>query len=627
MRESRYPGRDARMELRHIRYFMSVAGAGSIGRAAERLHVAQPALSRQIKNLEREVGTPLFERTRQGARLTPAGSAFQRSATHLIDRLHRLVRIARMAEHGRAGTIRLGVGQLPLWGRRTGAAMAAVQRRYPHVAVELHEIPAPHQFRALRAGEIDIAITPTPPPDEPGIEWQTFYEDPVDSVALASSHPLARSSSVTLDQLRGERLFLPARSMIPHVMIPIVAALEKLGITDFQEEENMVSLAAQVTAGRGWTLATHSLRDQLRDGRTAVPLKGLRLPLTITASIRAGESSPLVHNVLRVMDETRRRRWRVPEGRRTTGVAKAPDGIPPALEVRHLAAFSAMMREQNQARAAELLHLSQAALSRRLQEMERLVGATLFRRSGRGPQPTLQARLLQRPADEALRAFEDIGARMRDVQRGIVGTCCFGIVPPVISLLMPQVLATLAAEYPRLEVKVDEVPSPLQPRQLEDGVIDVGIAHSLPGIRDDIAIRGEQIKDDVLDSALLSVKHPLSQKASLTALDLKDEPLLIPRPSFHRALHDMVIQGLRGIGLEPTIGGYHETLRAMWTLAANGAGWVVGAHSLRDSPPPGLVAIPIEGLSIPWGFDVLWRRGEDREHVLAAVRVVRAIVW
>jgi DNA-binding transcriptional LysR family regulator len=626
MNSWRYAAADsAYMDLRHVRYFMSVARAGSIGRAAERLRVAQPALSRQLKELEQQFDTSLFDRTRHGARLTPAGAAFERSADNFIDRIERFVSLARLAEQGKAGTIRIGVGQLPLLGSRTGATMATIRRRYPHVAIELSEIPAPHQYRALRAGEIDIAITPTPPPGEPGIEWRKFYDDPVDSAAFASGHPLARSGAVTLDRLRTERLLLIAPAFIPHVMNPIVAELERLGFTTFEPHDSMTSLAAHVAAGGGWTPATHSQRGRPQDGRSVVAVKGLHIPLTITASIRLGESSPLVHNVLQVMHEMRRRRWRAPPLRRKKDDVVSRGGVPVGLEIRHLQAFAALMREQNQARAADELRLSQAGLSRRVREMERLVGATLFQRSGRGMVPTTQAKLLLGPARDALRAFDDITARVRSVRYGVVGICVFGVVPTALSLVLPKVLETLRLECPRLELHVEEVTSPLQPRQLEDGTIDVGIAHSLPGLRDDIAIQGEQIMDDALDCALLSTRHPLAQRSALTAADLRGEPLLIPRPSFHRAFHDRLMQGLRRIGLEPTIGGFHETMRAMWTLAANGAGWVLGAHSQRAAPPPGLVAIPIEGLRVPWGFDLLWRRGEDREEVLAVVRVVRAV--
>ena len=619
----------ANLELRHVRYFTSVASAGSISRAAEALRLAQPALSNQIKALEQQVGTALFDRTHQGTRLTPAGAAFHRSATKLIDRVERFVTMASSVERGELGALRIAVGQLPLLSARVGLTVATIRREYPNVVVDLLEIPAPEQYRALRAGEVDIAITPTPPDDEPGIESRTFYDDPIDSAALASSHRLVASDELTLQQLRGERLLLPAIAMIPHVMLPIVAALKRLGFREFEEFGTMASLAAHVAAGRGWTLATHSQRGRLPDGRTAVAVQGLHIPMTVAASVRPGESSALVHNALRIMDELRHSEWnaaRTGKLRPHDESLSRPHRIPAALEMRHVKAFVALMNERNLPRAADALRLSHSALSQRIRALERAIGATLLQRSGRGVQPTAQALALQESAEEALRVYDDMIERVRGIERGLVGRCVFGVVPPALRQVMPTVLATLAEEYPHIDVHVDEVLTPFQPRELERGEMDVGIAHPLPGLRDDAAIDSAHILDDVIDSALLRTDHPLAGKAELTEEDLRDQPLLIPHPAFHRALHEMLMHGLTRIGLKPTIGGYHDTLRTMWNLAATGEGWMLGTHSQRMDPPPGLVAIPIEGLHIPWGFDLLWRRGETREEVLAVIRVVRGTV-
>jgi DNA-binding transcriptional LysR family regulator len=614
-------------DLRQVRYFMAVARAGSIGKAAGTLRLAQPALSHQIMALERTVGTRLFDRSREGTRLTPAGAAFHRSAVRLVEALQRLVALARLAERGEFGTIRIGVGHLPLLSPRFGAAMAAIRRRHPHVLIELPLIPAPLQYRALRAGEIDIAISPPPPEDEPGIACRVFSDDPIDGAAIASTSSLAERTGVTLEQLHGHRLLIPSRRMVPHVIGPVIEALERLGFTKIEEHDSMATIAARVATGRSWTPAPHSLRGRLADGRVVIPVVGLRIPFTLHACTRRDESSSLVHNVLAVMDDLRSAEWRVSALRGADETHVAHGSVPASLEARHLRAFLALMHEGNRAHAAADLRLSEGALSRRIRETERSLGATLFDHGGRALQPTPQARALLTPAVDALRLLDEMPERARSVARGVTGRCVLGVVTPALAVVVPTVLGTLASEYAHLDVRVEEIASPRQPRDLEAGEIDVGIAHSLPGLREDAAIDGEQIVGDILDTALLPAEHPLATHSELTAMDLQRQPLLLANPSSHRAFHELVMSGLRSIGLDPTIGGYHDTLRARWSLAASGAGWVLGAHSQRENPPPGLVAIPIEGLHIPWGFDVLWRRVEHRHDVLALVRLVRGINW
>ena len=615
------------LELRQVRYFMAVARTGSIGKAAAALRLAQPALSQQIMALERAVGARLFDRTRQGTWLTSAGAAFHRSAIRLVDALQKLVMLARLAERGEVGTIRIGVGHFPLLSPRFGAAMAAIRRRHPHVLIELPTIPAHLQYRALRANEIDIAISPPPPEGESEIACRLFSEDPIDAAAIASTNPLAGRGPITLEQLQVHPLLIPSRRMAPHVIVPAVEALERLGFTEFEEHDSMATIAARVEAGRGWTLASHSQRGRLADGRVVIPVEGLEIPFTLCACTRRDEASSLVHSVLAVMDELRRAEWRGSAVRAPDEEPVAHVGIPAALEARHLRAFLALMHEGNRTRAAADLRLSEGALSRRIRELEHALGATLFDRAARAPQPLPQARALVSPASEALRVLDEMAERAQSVTRGITGHCVLGVVTPALSAVVPSVLGTLASEHPNIDVRVEEVTSPLQPRELEAGTIDVGIAHSLPGLLDDAAIEGEQIVQDVLDTALLAAEHPLSTHGELTAMDLQRQPLLLANPSAHRAFHQMVMDGLRSIGLDPTIGGYHDTLRTRWSLAAGGAGWVLGSHSQRTSPPPGLVAIPVEGLNIPWGFHLLWRRAEERDEVLAAVRLVRAICW
>ena len=146
------------MELRHLRYFVGVAQAGSYRKAAESLHVSQPALSRQIADLEDEVGTLLLVRHSQGVRLTPSGAGFLEDAQLVLARLDGAVQKARSRGHPAGPTLSLGMIGFFCSGF-LDAALATLQRERPEVDVRLFEMPPEEQIVALESESIDLGIT------------------------------------------------------------------------------------------------------------------------------------------------------------------------------------------------------------------------------------------------------------------------------------------------------------------------------------------------------------------------------------------------------------------------------------------------------------------------------------
>ena len=145
------------MELRHLRYFVGVAEDLNFTRAARRLRVAQPALSRQIRQLEEEIGVTLLERSQRGVRLTGAGQAFLAEARGLLAQSEQAVRVARKS--GAAGRDQLNIGYV--WGLFHSLAPAAIERfrrRLPHVAVNLFDLTATQQAEALLDARIDLGF-------------------------------------------------------------------------------------------------------------------------------------------------------------------------------------------------------------------------------------------------------------------------------------------------------------------------------------------------------------------------------------------------------------------------------------------------------------------------------------
>ncbi|MGN9820956.1 LysR family transcriptional regulator [Streptomyces sp. SD11] len=190
------------MELRTLRYFVAVAEELHFGRAATRLHISQPPLSRAIQRLESELGAALFDRSSAGVTLTPAGTLLLDEARDLLGRADRI----RERVAAAAGAAILTVGIL---GDSTDPGViglaAAHRRRYPHVEVRVRETDLTDPTCGLRAGSVDIALT-RGPFDEAGLAVRELRADPVGAL-LRADDPLARRESLKLADLTGRRWF------------------------------------------------------------------------------------------------------------------------------------------------------------------------------------------------------------------------------------------------------------------------------------------------------------------------------------------------------------------------------------------------------------------------------------
>ena len=160
------------MELRHLRYFVAVAEAGGFVRAARELHVAQPALSRQIRDLEREVGVDLVDRDPRSTRLTPGGEAVLHEARAILDDVTHAIDRARQASRGLAGPCSLCAGKLPTWSGLVAGLLGALRRDYPMVHLDVSEAVMRKQWTALTSGKVDLGIGAAPTRDFGDLEWQ-----------------------------------------------------------------------------------------------------------------------------------------------------------------------------------------------------------------------------------------------------------------------------------------------------------------------------------------------------------------------------------------------------------------------------------------------------------------------
>lgn len=188
------------MELRHLRYFITVAEEENVTRAAARLHVAQPSLSRQIRDLEEELGVALFERTAKALRLTDAGRHFLEKAASIIDEVDEAVRSVREYAGVNRGDIHVGYAP-SLATRALPAALASYQQRYPEMNVHLHDLSTEEMLTGIRDCTLGAALMARPSPNaSDGIEFREVARFPA-LVAMRSDHPLAAESEIALSAL------------------------------------------------------------------------------------------------------------------------------------------------------------------------------------------------------------------------------------------------------------------------------------------------------------------------------------------------------------------------------------------------------------------------------------------
>jgi len=288
------------MELRHLRYFVAVAEELHFGRAAARLNIAQPPLSRQIRDLERELGTPLLSRDRRRVQLTPAGGAFLREARLTLGLAERARRIAQAADRGEVGRLRVGFVEAATYAGILPDVLGFFRMHLPEIGIELFELSSWQQTEALRERRIELGIMHSPPPDaSQWLQLERVVRDPM-VAALPRGHRLAARSRVDLRALATEPFLLFRRTHGPGLYDRIIAACQTAGFspTVAQEAGQIQTLIGLVAAGVGVALVPGSISQLRRPGVVYRPLKGLAVDMGTWAVWRTGDQSPVREHFL-----------------------------------------------------------------------------------------------------------------------------------------------------------------------------------------------------------------------------------------------------------------------------------------------------------------------------------------
>ena len=290
-----------------MRYFVAVAEEGHFGRAADRVHVTQPAVSQQVRKLEDELGVRLLSRDRHRVELTDAGRSFLERVGPALAHLEVAARAAKRAGREEAKRLVFGFADTTLY-RLSARVVRAFRERHPGVELALEETGHDQALRALRSGDVDVGLVCAPVLDGSGVlRVEEVLSEPL-VAALPAGHPLARYDRVALPDLNGEPFVAHARRLNPALHARLTREYSELGLAPglVQEASSEQAIVGLVGAGVGVALVHESLRAAAGVGVAYRPLVE-PVPTVQTALVwRKDDASPLVLALLDVVRDAAR---------------------------------------------------------------------------------------------------------------------------------------------------------------------------------------------------------------------------------------------------------------------------------------------------------------------------------
>ena len=291
------------MELRHLRCFCAVAEEMHVTRAAERLGVAQPGLTREIKALEAELMAPLLRRVGRGIELTEAGAVVWREAQSILDRVRAVPLLVQDTVRGLSGHLAIGLTETASFAAPIAKLVKQAREQWPGIELSLLQARTNRLVAALIERRIDVAFIRSPAPDIAAVQCRPFLTEGIVVVA-PKMHPLASQRLVDIPALAGEPLILPhARSggESKEMRARLSAAFTRLGyvLRVVQETPEYVVAINLVAAGLGLSLVPAGLTGLNRDAVCYRPFRSTpRLLTDIILISRAGDCSPTTANFL-----------------------------------------------------------------------------------------------------------------------------------------------------------------------------------------------------------------------------------------------------------------------------------------------------------------------------------------
>lgn len=285
------------MELRHIRYFLAVAEEGHFTRAAAKIGIGQPPLSQQIRDLEEEIGTPLFHRVAHGAELTEAGKAFLAGVRQMPLLAERAAIAAQRAARGETGSLRVGFISSAAFNAVVVAAIRAFRRAYSDVYLTLEEASTMRLLAGLHEGSLDAAFLRPGEPGYESLEYHLLSEEPM-MVALPESHPATQRQEIDIAALKGDALVLFPREMGPTLYDTIIATCRRAGFDPKigQMAPQLASVVTLVAAELGVSIVPASMSQLRIKGVAYRPIGGQPPIARLGLAHRHADTSPVVRN-------------------------------------------------------------------------------------------------------------------------------------------------------------------------------------------------------------------------------------------------------------------------------------------------------------------------------------------
>lgn len=285
------------MELRHLRYFVMLAEELHFRRAAERLHMAQPPLSQQIRQLETELGFQLLHRTKRTVQLTEAGQVFLRESRRILQQLEQAIEMGRQISRGEMGQLTIGFVSSAAYN-----VLPEILRKFrtavPSVALELHELTSDQQLQWLRERRIDIGLI-RPPIEDDEFCFQVIFQEPL-MLALPEVHFLAKQAQVSLRSLFNQPFILFPRGLAPGLYDQIISLCQQANFSPFvaQEAIQMQTIVSLVAAEMGVAIVPASLQNLQRTGVVYKTIEEPTPNVAIAAIWRCNNSSATVQRFL-----------------------------------------------------------------------------------------------------------------------------------------------------------------------------------------------------------------------------------------------------------------------------------------------------------------------------------------
>jgi DNA-binding transcriptional LysR family regulator len=293
------------MELRHLRYFIAVAETENVSSAALKLHVSQPGLSRQIRDLEDELGFLLFERGAKSLRLTDAGRSFLKESRAVLQRAEDAVKAARAVATRTSAELNVGYAMSPTI-QILPPALRAFKEAQPGVRVKLHDMSTGEMLAGLRRGKIHIAFMVMPGASMMrGFRTEELARMGM-CLAVAHHHPLSRRRTVTIAEIARHPLVVYSRADYPeyYEFLKALFASAKVKLRITEEHDSVASLIAALESGNGVALVSETIACISGPRLKLIPITPAPEPIVIVAAWQENGLSPEAEKFLQCARET-----------------------------------------------------------------------------------------------------------------------------------------------------------------------------------------------------------------------------------------------------------------------------------------------------------------------------------